>query len=31
LSLFSRWVKALFNSDIFHVSQEYSCFCESKY
>ncbi|GAC14979.1 hypothetical protein GLIP_2353 [Aliiglaciecola lipolytica E3] len=31
LSLFSRWVKALFNSDLFHSSQEYSCFCESKY
>jgi hypothetical protein len=31
LSLFSRWVKALFNSDLFHSSQEYSYFCESKY
>ena len=30
-SLFSGWVKALFNSDLFHGSQEYSYFCESKY
>ena len=28
-SLFSGWVKALFNGDFFHISQEYRCFCEN--
>lgn len=28
-SLFSGWVKALFNGDFFHISQEYHCFCEN--
>lgn len=28
-SLFSCWVKTLFNGDLFHSSQEYCCFCEN--